>query len=339
MRYGFKIALLLVLAGTALGAPKKPAPAKLDCMACHGEQGLSKEVDGKQHSISIDRQRFQGSVHGIFECTDCHKDVKAFPHDPAPAKVKCAECHADAEAAYQKSVHGKAVALKPGEHAPGCLDCHGDIHAVLPSGDPNSATHHQNIPKTCGNCHGEKFVMAQSGQTTQPVLMYAESVHGIAVRDGDQSHPIPGQTDGKSGQAAVCTDCHGNHDILPPSDPKSPIFKFNVPQTCGKCHTDISQQYAASIHGTAMQRGNWQAPVCTDCHGIHSIKNHLDPKSSVAAANLATVTCGNCHEGVRLTNEFGIPGSRASTYLDSYHGLASKLGSQSTGRANTCSET
>ena len=29
-----------------------------------------------------------------------------------------------------------------------------------------------------------------------------------------------------------------------------------------------------SIHGQAISHGNSQAPVCTDCHGIHSIKSH-----------------------------------------------------------------
>ena len=41
-----------------------------------------------------------------------------------------------------------------------------------------------------------------------------------------------------------------------------------------------------SIHGQAIARGNWQAPVCTDCHGIHTIKAPNDPNSSVAAGNV-----------------------------------------------------
>ena len=43
-----------------------------------------------------------------------------------------------------------------------------------------------------------------------------------------------------SEKAAVCTDCHGAHEILDAKDTKSPIFKFNVPTTCGKCHDTIS---------------------------------------------------------------------------------------------------
>ncbi|HLK33955.1 MAG TPA: cytochrome b/b6 domain-containing protein, partial [Terriglobales bacterium] len=94
--------------------------------------------------------------------------------------------------------------------------------------------------------------------------------------------------------------------------------------------------YAQSIHGQAIARGNWQAPVCTDCHGIHSIKAPLDPSSPVSSHSVAQVTCARCHEGVRLTQEFGVPGHRVSTYMDSYHGLASRLGSQVVANCASC---
>ena len=122
----------------------------------------------------------------------------------------------------------------------------------------------------------------------------------------------------------------------PASDPKSPIFKFNVPATCAKCHGPIKEEFMQSIHGQAIAHGDSLAPVCTDCHGIHSIKSHLDPNSSVNAANLAQVTCARCHEGVRLSQELGIQGSRASTYLASYHGLASKRGSTIVANCASC---
>jgi hypothetical protein len=180
-----------------------------------------------------------------------------------------------------------------------------------------------NIPATCGTCHGQKFVMGASGHSAQPFLSYQESVHGKAVAAG-------------SDKAAVCTDCHGSHEILSASDSKSSIFKFNVPATCAKCHTKVEQEFTQSIHGQAIARGNGLAPVCTDGHGINSIKAHVDPNSSVSAASLARVTCARCHEGVRLSQEFGVEGHRASTYLASYHGLASRLGSQVVANCASC---
>ncbi len=56
----------------------------------------------------------------------------------------------------------------------------------------------------------------------------------------------------------------------------------------------------------------------------------------MAAQNLARSACGQCHEGVRLTQEFGIAAGRATTYLDSYHGLASKLGSTVVANCSSC---
>ena len=165
--------------------------------------------------------------------------------------------------------------------------------------------------------------MEKNGLSVQMAASYEQSVHGHAVAAGSE-------------KAAVCTDCHGTHEILDAKDSKSPIFKFNVPLTCGKCHDAVSKEFQQSIHGTAVAQGNWQAPVCTDCHGIHSIKSHLDPNSPVNAQNLAQATCARCHEGVRLSQEFGVEGRRETTYLASYHGLAARFGSQVVANCASC---
>jgi len=307
----------------AAGAKPAPKPSNDDCLACHSDSTLSHEVSGKPVSLYVNPDKFKDSMHGsMFQCVDCHADLKSSPHETTPQKVSCAKCHADEQAAYDRSFHGKAVAAGDTKAAT-CIDCHGGPHELLAAGDPKSKVNHANIPATCGTCHSQKFVMAASGHSNQPFLSYEESVHGRAVAAGSE-------------KAAVCTDCHGSHEILAASDPKSSIFKFNVPLTCAKCHGPVKEEFAASIHGQAIARGNWQAPVCTDCHGIHSIKSHLDPKSPVNAANVALVTCARCHEGVRLSQEFGVEGQRASTYLASYHGLASKMGSQVVANCASC---
>ena len=76
-------------------------------------------------------------------------------------------------------------------------------------------------------------------------------------------------------------------------------------------------------------------PVCTDCHGIHTIKAPKDANSSVAAANVKN-TCASCHEGVRLSKEFGVPSGRVSSYLASYHGMASEVGSNTVANCASC---
>jgi cytochrome b subunit of formate dehydrogenase/nitrate/TMAO reductase-like tetraheme cytochrome c subunit len=311
---------LLLWAATAQAQHK---PKDAECLACHSDPTLTTDVNGKQVSLTVDAEKMKQSIHGgMFACVDCHKDVKSSPHEATPAKVQCAECHADAQAAYRHSYH--ATAKKPdGTPAATCVDCHGDAHGVLPAGDAKSPVYHANIPTTCGSCHGQKFLMQSNGGSSQVFVAYQDSVHGRAVKNGSQN-------------AAVCTDCHGVHEILAANDAKSPINKFNVPKTCGKCHSQIESVFMQSIHGQAILRGNGLAPVCTDCHGIHTIKAPSDPSSSVSDENLSRTTCARCHQGVRLTQEFDVAGNRVSTYLDSYHGLASQGGSVVVANCASC---
>ena len=317
--------LAALFAAATAHAAAKPAqkPTADECLACHSDASLTHDVNGKPASLHVDPQAFKDSIHGsMFTCVDCHTDVKTAGHETPPQKITCATCHADEQAAYDRSFHGKAV-QGGNSNAAKCVDCHGSPHELLPASDPKSRVHHTNIPATCGACHSQKLVMEDGGQSAQMVASYAQSVHGHAVAAGSE-------------KAAVCTDCHGTHEILDAKDSKSPIFKFNVPMTCAKCHDKVAKEFQQSIHGQAISNGNWQAPVCTDCHGIHSIKSHLDPNSPVNAANLAQATCARCHEGVRLSQEFGIEGRRETTYLASYHGLAASRGSQIVANCASC---
>jgi len=320
------VALTIFLTAASLSAAGKKEPSKPtadECLACHSDATLSHEVNGKPVSLHVDSEAFKNSIHGsMFTCVDCHTDVKSAAHETTPKKISCANCHADQQAAYDRSHHAKAI-QGGNANAATCIDCHGSPHELLPAADPKSRLSHANIPATCGVCHGQKFVMADGGQSAQMIASYQQSVHGHAVANGSE-------------KAAVCTDCHGTHEILDAKDSKSPIFKFNVPFTCGKGHDTISREFQQSIHGTAVAQGNSQAPVCTDCHGIHSIKAHTDPNSPVSAQNVAQATCAHCHEGVRLSQEFGVAGRRETTYLASYHGLASKLGSQVVANCASC---
>ena len=318
--FTYTLALSLFVWASTTHAAQKLKDA--DCLACHSDATLTQDVNGKTVSLYVDETKLRHSTHGgMFACVDCHKDVKSLVHETTPQKITCAQCHADAQQAYAHSTH--AIAREAGTAAAGCQDCHGGAHEVMAADDPKSPVNHENIPYTCGRCHGQKFLMESRGESAQPFISYQESVHGRATEKGSQ-------------KAAVCTDCHSAHEILPANDSKSPIYKFNVPATCGKCHTDIDNTFMQSIHGQAIARGNAQAPVCTDCHGIHSIKAHADPNSPASEQNLSKDICARCHEGVRLSQEFGVPGNEVSSYFDSYHGLAAEGGSVVAANCSSC---
>jgi formate dehydrogenase gamma subunit len=108
-------------------------------------------------------------------------------------------------------------------------------------------------------------------------------------------------------QAASCTDCHGEHRILAPGNPESPVYVANVSQdTCSRCHANTELMasfnmplnrvptYEDSYHGLAAREGRQTVANCASCHGVHNIYRPSDPRSTVNRANLGK-TCGKCH--------------------------------------------
>ena len=252
------------------------------------------------------------------QCQGCHAPEKTLPY------LGGAKFHTEPHAAYDRGFHARGV--QGGMKAATCVDCHarnGDLTTMLPAGDPKSTINRSNIAETCGRCHGDKSVLQGSGISDRPFLSYRESVHAKALAQGNIS-------------AAVCTDCHKSHDILPASDPASPIAKVNIPGTCSQCHKSESAEFMQSVHGQALARGVSRSPACTDCHGIHGITSPVEKATASATTAVATDTCAGCHEGVTLTREFGVAGERVSSYKDSYHGLASELGSKIVANCASC---
>jgi len=306
--------LVLTCAGLANAGTKAadPKPSSDDCLACHSDASM---VNGKD----VHGDAFKASIHGsMFSCVDCHTDVKTLPHDAGLKKPTCVTCHAEEQAKYSNGVHGKALAAG-NVKAANCEGCHGNIHEILPASDPKSRSAKVNIPKMCGQCHSQ----AMPGMAGKPALAYLESVHGKLVAAGNE-------------KAAVCSDCHESHDIRRAGDFTSPVFRANVPTTCSKCHSGEAAQFLKSIHGKSMAAGNMHAPVCTDCHGVHTIKATKDKLSAVSGTNQGNLTCAQCHNNVRMTQEFGIPGGRTESYNASYHGMANAVGSTNTASCSSC---
>jgi len=114
------------------------------------------------------------------------------------------------------------------------------------------------------------------------------------------------------------------------------VNHWNIPQTCGQCHTDIARTYGESVHGQAMKAGLPGAPVCSDCHGEHLILAPKEAGSLVNASRVSMVTCGRCHSDERLALRYNLPADRVPSFADSYHGLAMRGGSQSVANCASC---
>lgn len=307
----FRVAVLYSVLSVLLipaAAYSQGETSNQDCLACHDT--ISGEAYGK-------------SVHARNLCTSCHNDIKEVPHQEKLAKVDCSRCHNTESQIYNSSDHGMAV--KTGLPAAGCLDCHGKPHAILDTRNSQSPVYRMNVPKTCAACHDDEKKMSKYNLLEKnPYASYAETVHGKGlIEDGMTS-------------AAICTDCHGSHNLSSPLNPNSKIYRGNVPATCGKCHENVFITYSRSIHGKAAAAGNKDAPVCTDCHGEHTIKSHKDPTSSVYSTVIAKKTCGQCHAAERIVTKYRLPGDRLDTYMQSYHGLASKSGITTAANCSSC---
>jgi hypothetical protein len=157
------------------------------------------------------------------------------------------------------------------------------------------------------------------------VAHFSQSAHGVALSQGIEGAP-------------TCINCHGGHDVRRPTDPRSLVNKFNIPQTCAKCHADVTRVYNESIHRKAILQGNTDAPVCTDCHGEHQILSPTNPRSRVSARSVSVQVCASCHSSVQLTQKYAIAGERFKAFEDSYHGLASREGSAEVANCASCHE-
>ncbi len=301
---------LATSAHAALGKPEDSST----CIACHGDHEVTKPSKRGtalcQTCHAEEVKQFALSVHGKANgrgngdapnCRDCHGAthtvMAAADANSAVSKVKlpetCGRCHSNPALAakymfavstpveaYEQSVHGRAI--RAGQlKAASCNDCHG-VHNILPAADLRSPINKVRVATTCAQCHDEVF-----GQ-------YKQSIHGKALAAGVDAAP-------------TCTDCHGEHRILAPSDPRSPVYVANISRvTCSHCHADqrLSARlgipggrvasYENSYHGLAAEAGSLTVANCASCHGVHNILPSSDPRSTIAKANLPQ-TCGKCH--------------------------------------------
>jgi hypothetical protein len=206
-------------------------------------------------------------------CLDCHSVL-----DP-PNKVT--------EEQFSQDIHAQKGLT--------CASCHGgdpsksDEDAMSKKAGFRGKIERKDVPALCGRCHSDGAYIRQYNPSlrTDQFAQYQTSVHGRLRAKGDE-------------KVAVCTDCHGVHDLRPASDPRSTVHPLNVAQTCARCHadavymkpysipTDQFAGYTASVHYQALTvRGDLSAPTCTTCHGNHG----------AAPPGVSTVqnVCSTCH--------------------------------------------
>ena len=228
-------------------SPTSRAHIHETCATCHADpKVIAEERIARPRVIPL----FEQSIHGrairqgrlqAATCSDCHRahDIRRGT-DPTSTIFKgnvaatCGQCHARVAGKFQTSVHGVAVS-RGVFAAPTCTDCHGE-HTITGTREPGSRVSPLTVSTTCATCHEATPMVEEFGLAARRGGTFFDSFHGLAVRGG-------------STVAANCASCHGTHNILPSSDPRSTIHGQNLPGTCGQCHPGVGAQLAsARIH-------------------------------------------------------------------------------------------
>ena len=225
------------------------------------------------------------------------------PPSPGVSNETCLDCH-DASGMRMELPSGEILNLTVdsvvygtsthGRLGYACVQCHTDI-----TGYPHPPFSAESLRETtiqfnaaCQRCHADKFEAT------------LDSVHQDALEAGNL-------------EAAVCTDCHGAHNVTSPNVPRS-----RIPQTCERCHSEISNHYVESVHGEALiGEGNPDVPTCIDCHGVHNVEG----PSSGPFHLFSPEICLNCHADEELMSKYGLSADVGETYLSDFHGKTVKL--------------
>lgn len=326
---------------------KSSVHSKLSCVACH--KGFDPESMPHAENIQeincvnchqkvLTKHSFHPQIlksKGLGKtldtsCKNCHgiHDVVS-PKDPKSKWssknliVTCGNCHKEQSQNYLTSNH--AAAFNTGDKsAPNCITCHKSPITKIAFGD-NKVEMKKAQEKLCLSCHLDNDEVRQRTTPSAGFIhAYDKSVHGYALNVKN------------NGEAAGCINCHSAHEIIKGTDSRSTVYRLNIPNTCGKCHSEIKDEYVESIHGKLVMQGNGDAPSCTNCHGEHNILNVKDPNAPVAFQNVSSQVCSPCHESMKLSEKYGLSADRYKTFSQSYHGLALSGGSASVANCGSC---
>lgn len=206
------------------------------CGRCHREgQKAAVAYKGSEHEIV---ENYTMSIHGkgllqsglmvTATCIDCHTSHRELPASDANSTVNpdniaqtCSNCHLGIYEQYKSSVHSPLV-TETDKKLPACNDCH--LSHTIKRVDVDDFR--QGILDQCGKCH------------TEVAETYFDTFHGKVSKLG-------------AAETAKCYDCHGAHNILPPTDPNSTLSRANIVGTCKNCHENSNRKFVGYLsHAT-----------------------------------------------------------------------------------------
>jgi nitrate/TMAO reductase-like tetraheme cytochrome c subunit len=211
------------------------------CRECHEDK--YERIQDSVHQVAFDAGNENAPI-----CADCHNphtQPRLIGQESGQLTITarrlvpetCAECHIGVYDQYKESVHGKALTEEGNLDVPTCTDCHG-VHDIQ---DASTASFHNSTPGLCAQCHTNPDIMGKYGLSTNVLDTYVADFHGATVKLFEEQ--FPDQPTNK----AVCTDCHGVHDIAQTSDPHVGIaMQENLLTQCQRCHPGATANFPAA---------------------------------------------------------------------------------------------
>jgi predicted CXXCH cytochrome family protein len=204
------------------------------CQKCH-PANYQKTLD------SIHAQMAASDKQNTPICTDCHGIHDIRPPDQPRAHISetCGQCHPAVVDQYKQSVHGAALLEENNQDVPVCTDCHG-VHNIQ---DPRTAQFRVKEPELCAGCHADPQLMGKYNLPANVYDIYKTSWHGVDLSVYKARWPTIWH------DSAVCSDCHGVHDIRKTDDPASHVNSANLLATCQKCHPKAGPNWTSAWTG------------------------------------------------------------------------------------------
>ncbi len=240
-------------------AHEKGSQVAAFCQDCHG--GAHEMLRASDPAARTHRTNIEAT------CASCHGDTEMAKKAQVPG--------GDVGTLYHDSIHGQLI-HGDGPYstlAPTCTSCHG-AHSILGKSESASRVARANIPDTCGSCHQREKIVFDKG--THGTVRQAGNIAAPNCADCHSSHTIqraatPAWQVAVIGQCgnchddlvrsyrltyhgkvtnlgfanmATCASCHGAHEVLPASNPLSPIAPANRVEMCRNCHAGATARFA-----------------------------------------------------------------------------------------------
>ncbi len=274
------------------------------CLACHSDKTLSKKLMDKERlPLYIDGHEFAGSVHSKVGCSGCHTDISMDNH-PQVKKImskkeyvanmsrNCSRCHTP-EKLKKKPMHSSLAAKGT------CVECHGS-HYIKGLAEQKGGVKENQY---CLTCHRNKLSMSLKNHESLSVYVDESVLRNSAHRD------------------LQCSGCHtafskNLHPVRSFENRRD--YTIASSEACRKCHAAAYKQYEVSVHRAGIKVGNLKAPVCSDCHGEHSVSVIKKDR------NIGLRSCNKCHADMN------------NSYEASVHGKARKMGYEKSPVCSSC---